>query len=128
VGLAMKPSTLLLGVALSFSGQSGFAQADQTQQYSQKTLLKNWALSRCLAQAYTDESAKTDANAAASAYLESGKQSIEVYSEINSLVERYLNKSYRGSIASDFNTMKCVDLFHGAELERIVSKAAKLNK
>ena len=93
--------------------------------YSQKTLLKNWALSRCLAQTSNDGPSKNDANATASAYLEFGKQPIEVYDELSKVVDKYVKRTYGGSVKSDFNTMKCIDLFHSKELERLASKFSK---
>jgi len=97
-------------------GSQAFAQESQDT-YSQKALLKNWALSRCLAQVYTDESSKNDANATASAYLEQGRQPITAYEELSALVEKYAKRTYEGSIKSDFNTMKCIDLLNSKELE-----------
>jgi hypothetical protein len=95
--------------------------------YSQKTLLKNWALSACLAQISKDDGAREDANATASAYLEFGRQRIEEYDQLMSLVEKYVNKNYAGSIKSDFNTMKCIDLFHSKELNDLANRFSKKN-
>jgi len=83
-------------------------------------LLKDWALSRCLARVYKDGAAKEDAKATASAYLERGRQPIEAYEAIDRLIEQYANRT--GAVKSSFNTMKCIDLFHSAELERLASK------
>ena len=117
--LAISCSALL---ALS---QQASAQQSQIGTYSQKTLLKNWALSRCLAEVYTDGPAKDDANATASAYLEFGRQSLEVYDELSKLVNKYVARTYAGSVESHFNTMKCIDLFHSRELDRLASELAK---
>lgn len=95
-----------------------FSQESQIGSYSQKTLLKNWALSRCLAQVYTDATSKNDANATASAYLERGRQSIDAYDELSTIIDKYAKRTYEGSIKSDFNTMKCIDLLNSKELER----------
>jgi hypothetical protein len=93
--------------------------------YSQKTLLKNWALSRCLGRVATDEKSRSDAYATASAYLEFGHQGKEEYDGISVLVEKYVSTPYGGSIESNFNTMKCIDLFHSKELDQFVNKVTR---
>lgn len=117
----------MLGMLALVLSQQACAQSD-TEKYSQKQLLKNWALSRCLAQAYTDKSTKDDANATASAYLEYGKQPIEVYTELDALVGKYSQRHYSGSVDSSFNTMKCIDLFNSKELDDLSGKLSKKNK
>jgi len=93
--------------------------------YSQKTLLKNWALSVCLAQVAHSVRDREDANAAASAYLEFGHQPIEAYDALRALARRYAARTYRGSIPALFNTMKCIDLFHSREFDTLVDRLAK---
>ncbi len=118
--------TLIWGLFICLIQQAS-AHVPQTDKYSQKTLLKNWALSRCLAKSYDDEGIKEDANATASAYLEYGKQGIETYNKLNVLVDKYVSLTYGGSIKSEFKTMKCIDLYHSKELEQEVSAALKKN-
>ena len=98
------------------------AQEPATAKYSQKTLLKNWALSRCVAQIAPDEASRKDANATAAAYLEFGHQPIETYEAIETLVGTFIKREYAGSTKSSYNTMKCVDLFYSAELDRLSRK------
>ncbi len=105
--------------------QQASAHTSLTEHYSQEMLLKNWALSRCLAKTYDDEKVRDDANATASAYLEYGKQSIETYNQLDELVDKYVNLAYGGSVKSDFNTMKCIDLYHSKELRKMVLTALK---
>jgi len=112
---------ILCSVLLAMS-QHAAAQESQIRSYSQKTLLKNWALSRCLAQVAVGSAEKDDANATAGAYLEFGKQPLEAYEELGRLVDEYAGRAYRGSIESSFNTMKCIDLFHSRELDRLTDK------
>ncbi|GAA5175551.1 T6SS amidase immunity protein Tai4 family protein [Niveibacterium umoris] len=96
------------------------AQEPTTAKYSQKTLLKNWALSRCLAQIAPDEASRNDANATAAAYLEFGHQPIETYEAIDKLVVTFIKREYAGSTKSSYNSMKCIDLFHSRDLDAIV--------
>ncbi|WP_323001323.1 T6SS amidase immunity protein Tai4 family protein [Denitromonas sp.] len=97
----------------------------QTARYSQRELLKNWALSACLATIAKSPADRDDANATASAYLEFGNQPIEAYQALGKLVERYAGRTYSGSIASEFNTMKCIDLYHSKTLEDLVETWVK---
>jgi hypothetical protein len=119
------PAALLAFSTALMMSPSFSAQAVQKISYSQKALLKNWALCRCLAKMSTDESTKNDANASASAYLELGKQPIESYTELENFVNSYIKINNGGSITSEFNTMKCIDMFHSMELDRISSSLAK---
>ena len=92
----------------------------RTQTYSDKDMLKNWALSRCVAAIAKDETARDDAYATAGAYFEFAAYSLETYGKINEIVSRYVRKKYGGSIPSEFNTMKCIDMYHGKELDELV--------
>ncbi|AKJ31964.1 T6SS amidase immunity protein Tai4 family protein [Caldimonas brevitalea] len=125
----------LIAVSLVLLTLGHLARADEsdraqysrsmTETYNQKTLLKNWALSVCLAKISKDPAAKADANATASAYLEFGQQPIEAYDALRDLADRYANRKYGGAVESEFNTMKCIDLFHSKELDQLASKLAK---
>jgi hypothetical protein len=95
------------------------------QRYSQKALLKNWALSVCLAEVAQDAKTRADANETASAYLEFGRQQIEAYDMLKELVKKFADRKYEGSIKSEFNTMKCIDLFYSIELDRLTAKLSK---
>lgn len=96
-----------------------------TAKYDQKTLLKNWTLSVCLAQVAQDDRTADDAGITASAYMEFGHQGLEAYDELRKLVTKYKNLKYGGSVTSEYNTMKCIDLFHSKELDRLASKLVK---
>lgn len=110
---------MLIGFSLAHPAS---ADESATRSYSQKVMLKNWVLSRCLAKAYPSEQAKDDAQLTASAYLEFGNAPIEAYEQGELLVDQYLKRSYSGSIKGPYNTMKCIDLFHGKELENLARK------
>lgn len=120
----MKVIAAVGSIVLVFAGQV-LAQPSEAATYSQKALLKNWALSRCLAHVYSDARTKADADATASAYLESGRQPLEAYSALSELVNKYANRQYAGSIKSEFNTMKCIDLFQSQELDKLAGKLSK---
>ena len=96
-----------------------------TARYSEKDLLKNWALSVCLATVVEDAATKEDANATASAFMEYGRQDIEAYEQVRELVERFTARRYFGSIPSSFNTLKCIDLFHSKELDKLTGRLTR---
>ncbi len=82
-------------------------------------IFKNWVLSRCIAKAYSADATKRDAEISASAYLEYGFSSIEMYEKGEMLVDEYLARNYSGSIDGKYNTMKCIDLFHSQALDAL---------
>lgn len=110
---------------MAAAGEGNSGESLMIERYSQRDLLKNWAFSVCLATVAKDADAKADANATASAYLEFGHQGIEAYDELRKLAQEYAARHYSGSISSEFNTMKCIDLFHSAELDRLAGRLAK---
>lgn len=99
--------------------------APMTASYSQKDLLRNWALSTCLAIVATDPALRADANATASAYMEFGHQAPEAYAALRELAENYAARRYSGSVEGRFDTMKCIDLFHSRELNSLATGLAK---
>lgn len=105
--------------ALAQSGFTGKGIGDQ------KTLMKNWALSVCFARIARDKQTKEDAGLTASAYLENSRQSLEDFDKIEKIVDKFVALEYGGSVKSDYNTMKCIDLFHSKELDRLVTKLVR---
>lgn len=118
----MRLSYAILPVFVCFFVGDSIAAESATQSYSQPALLQNWVLSRCLAKAYPSKAAKEDAQLTASAYLEFGNVPIEAYDEGERLVDQYLRRHYSGVIKGQYNTMKCIDLFHGREVAELVRK------
>lgn len=124
---------LILGVAMLSTAacaqptkpSAGQQPGSATASYSQKTLLKNWAVSVCLAKVAKSQEAKEDANATASAYMEFGKQPIEAYEPLRELADTYSKRVYGGAVQSEFNTMKCIDLMHSKELEALAARLSK---
>lgn len=92
---------------------------------AQKNLMKDWALSICFARITQDAQTKKDAGATARAYLENSRQSVEEFAEIGQLIDRYIALKYEGSDESSYNTMKCIDLFHSKELDKLSEKFVK---
>jgi hypothetical protein len=86
---------------------------------TQFELLANWALCRCLAKSAASEEQREDANKSAAAYLEQAAAAIETFESIDHLVDDHLQRQYSGSVTSNYNTMKCIDLFRSQELAKI---------
>ena len=116
----MKTTTALAFAIASLLAQPASSNSGQIRHYSQRALLKNWALSRCLAKAYASDEAKDDANKSAAAYLEFGKAPIENYAAIDTLVDAQLAQTYDGSVKGPYNTLKCIDLYNGPALDKLV--------
>lgn len=118
-GIALIAWMMLMQAACAHAAVAG---------HSQKDVLKNWAFSRCLAAVYADPAVKADANATASAYLESGDQPMAAYEALDTLVGNYAKRKMSGSLSSDFNTMKCIDLYNSSELDALAGKWAGKRK
>jgi Type VI secretion system (T6SS), amidase immunity protein len=109
-----------LSLAMAFLPLSTFAS--DISKLTQTSILKNWVLSRCISKAYSSAETKADAEASAAAYLEFSKLPIEAFNRGDVLVEEFLAKKYGGSVASPYNTLKCIDLFQSKELDALVKK------
>jgi len=85
----------------------------------QKSIYKNWVLSRCISKIATDEKLKQDALNSASAYLEQSDLPVDAFTNADPLIDSYLQRNYQGSIPGTFNTKKCIDLFNSDELDKL---------
>jgi type VI secretion system (T6SS) amidase immunity protein Tai4 len=114
--LKMYRSALLLTIALGVPscGQSGTTRTD-----TQAAILKKWTLARCLSHSAEQTPTGDDAAKTAAAYLEMGNVGVDVYERLDALAERYLTRTYSGSVKSPYDTMKCIDLFESDELDRL---------
>lgn len=120
----MTARDIQLAVTLAIMSATSVA-GELPPKYSQKALLKNWAVTRCLAEAYSDQTSKDDANASAAAYLERGKQPMEAYEKLDELAIRYAKLNYGSVSGSRLNTMKCIDLFNSKELDELAGKLSR---
>lgn len=91
---------------------------------TQRRLLKNWTLCRCLARASGDP-INSDAARSAAAYLETSTAGIDVYERLEALGEAHLARPSSGSVKGSYDTIKCIDLYHGAELDAAVRQPSK---
>ena len=119
---------LCISIMSSIGAKEGHLLDDklpQTARYSEQILLKNWALSRCIGQAFGNQQTQQDAYNSASGYLEYGHAPIEAYDDIGKLITAFLAKKYAGSIPGTFHTMECIDLFHSKALADVVNKYSR---
>ena len=128
-------ATLKLAVAIALSAapfiadakaadaKSADAKAAEARvRYTPVQYLKNFALSVCLAEGFQSDEVKKEANAAAGGYLELGRFPFEAHEEAAALAKKYLAKEYLAKHGQKLTVMKCIDLFHSRELDRIAKK------
>ncbi|MDR1463524.1 MAG: type VI secretion system amidase immunity protein Tai4 [Azoarcus sp.] len=103
----------------------------QTDTYSPRDSLKNWVLSICFANIVkNDRDASHDAAMSAAGYFEFGNIRLEERDELIPLVKKYIAREYGGHFdtgidPAKLNTMKCIDLFHSAELDALITRMLK---
>jgi hypothetical protein len=92
--------------------------------YSQVELLRNYAMARCLSQAFPGSALEPDATATAAGYLERGSVSADAYVEIARLADTFLARKYPSQSGQPLQTMKCIDLFQSKDLNLVVKRFA----
>jgi hypothetical protein len=85
-------------------------------------LLKNYAMASCLGRAFPGSALVPDANASAAGYIEHGSVSADAYVEIVKLADIFLARKYASISGQPLQTMKCIDLFHSEDLNRVVKR------
>ncbi len=130
MGITLKYYFVLMGFIMLALSQPLHSQPVKSnkplnEQYSQKTLLKNWTLSVCLAIITKDAATRNDANESASGYLEFGKQDLDAYDKLRKLAQQFANLKYSSPTHAELNVMKCIDLFHSKELDKLAGKLSK---
>ena len=94
--------------------------------YTPVQYLKNFALSVCIGEGFkSDDEVAKEANGAAGGYLELGSFPIEAHEQAAALAKKYLAKEYLSKHGHKLTVMKCIDLFHSKELDRLVRKYNK---
>jgi hypothetical protein len=108
--------------ALTFAAllATGTAHASPPTQYTPAQLLKNFALSTCVARGFADPTLQREARAAAGAYVEFGNHGPEAYAQAGRLADEFLARPYHAKGGKTaLVVMKCVDLFHSPELDAL---------
>jgi hypothetical protein len=113
-------SRIVAVLALIAASTFADAFADEVRvAYSLIEYLKNFALSICLSEGYTSKDVAKDSLAAAGAYSELGSLPFEAYESAEKLAKQFLAKKYVGISGEQMTLMKCIDLFHSKELDRL---------
>ena len=115
IGRTLLPSCVLLASCVQSAAQ-GASSPDTV-------AVENWALARCFAKVASGTPAGDDAAKSAAAYLERATADIDVYEKLDTVIDEALAQRRSGSVKSDYNTMKCIDLFRGPELKSVVESA-----
>jgi hypothetical protein len=124
VDTSLKIHSLVLALAIPV-GVPSCAQPSSARSDPQVTILKKWALSRCLSHVAGQTTAGDDAARTAAAYLEMGSARIEVYEKLDALAKTFLAQTYTGSMESKYDTMKCIDFFESEELDRMAKDGTR---
>ncbi|HXE05302.1 MAG TPA: T6SS amidase immunity protein Tai4 family protein [Bryobacteraceae bacterium] len=117
-----------ISVVFTFLIALAFVAAPATDarvKYSPVQYLRNFALSKCIADGYTSEEVAKDSLAAAGGYLELGSLPMEAYEEAASLGKKFLAKNYPSKSGAQLTLMKCIDFFYSEELQQVAKKYAK---
>lgn len=114
--------TIRAAAVLVFVVAPTLAAAETRVPYSPAEYLKNFALSICLADGFTPEEVHKDSLAAAGGYSQLGSLPLEAYAEAETLARQFLAKTYESPSGDKLTLMKCIDLFHSKELDRITTK------
>ena len=94
--------------------------------YTPVQYLKNFAFSVCIGEGFKSEGdVAKEARAAAGGYLELGSFPIEAAEQADALAKKYLAKEYLGIHGDKLTLMKCIDLFHSKELDRLARKYSR---
>jgi hypothetical protein len=104
-------------IAASMPADSGAGEARIA--YSPVEYLKNFALSVCISDGYASKDVVKDSLAAAGAYSELGSLPFEAYENAERLAKQFLARKYTSISGEQLTLMKCIDLFHSKELDRL---------
>lgn len=95
---------------------------------TERRLAKDWALSICVGAIAGPGRLRVDTNNTASALMEKGSLGVESYHRLMALADRFVARHYSGSIPGTFNMLKCIDMYHSAELDRLVAAEVRKNQ
>ena len=90
------------------------------------TNFKDRALAYCIAQAYKDSPAGEDAAKTGGAFLDWTYFDFDAIAQIDALIAKYLRRDYNtpveGYAEAKFALLKCIDMYHGPELDTLVQE------
>jgi len=89
--------------------------------YDGSTQLLNFALAHCFWHAFDNEATRKDASDATTGYIEFGTNSWEDYRLVGDMVKEWLNSAISNSSSDSSQLEKCMDIYHGPELQGAVT-------
>lgn len=119
----LKRALVLVSTALvAGCATAGTPAPDRADDSHEASLLTRYALGQCLAATYPGTAIERDARAAAAGYLEFGSLPIEAYEDATALARDAASRAYAGKHGEPLHAMKCLDLLHSPELERLLDR------
>src|SRR5690606_17581212 len=89
----MKQQCAALGLMIAMMAQAPIAVSSQRDE-SEAQQLEKFAVSQCLMYAFPDSPIESDARRASGAYVERGSSPVDIYGEIDGLVQAHRAKPY----------------------------------
>jgi len=114
---------LIVALVTACAHVSGPSSCGPKSEREETVVLKDWALSRCIAKVAEGQPAGQDASITAAALLERGSAGVEVYERIDRLIDDFRARRYGGSVPGEYNLLKCIELYHSADLAHIARDA-----
>ena len=109
-----------LGLMIAMMVQAPPAASSSQWDETEAQRLEKFALSQCLLHAFPDSPIAADAHRASGAYVELGNSPVDIYGEIDSLVQAHRAKPYHSKSGKSLFVMQCLDLLHDPALEALI--------
>jgi hypothetical protein len=93
--------------------------------FKQSQIFSNWLLNLCEGKVATEKAFTNDAFKSASAWLEASNLTVEAFNAGDHLINDYLKMNITGSIAGNFNMLKCTLLSQSEDAKAIYNKYKK---
>lgn len=117
----MKKKGLLALTMIFLSPLVHSASLPAPDSFGQKAIFHNWLLSRCIGK-INGEVLKEDAFKSAAAWLEQSRLPIDAFEQGNKLIDEGLTVNLSGSVASQYNTLKCTLISQSHEADDLFSR------
>lgn len=91
---------------------------------SERSLLTDWAISRCVARAAAPQPFADDAKRSAAALLERGGSGVEIYQKIDAAIDRYRQQPATGSTGGSYAMLQCLEFSRDPALTAIIGPAS----
>jgi hypothetical protein len=121
----MKVSAITTAAAMASLFLATFASASP----SERALLTDWAVSRCVARAARAQPFAADAKRSAAALLERGNSGIETYARIDAALEDYTRQAaIGGSSGGTYAMLQCLEFGRSPVLAAVLGTIPRSRK